>query len=78
MLSDVYFVVMPFGKKDVPEKSNVEAPAEECQRRGASVRLMLALPRLGFVSMSVAFAGNDWVRRFDQLANICEVADQVA
>jgi hypothetical protein len=52
--------------------------AEECQRRGASVRLMLALPRPDFVSMSVAFAGNDWVRRFHQLANTCEVADQIS
>ena len=31
--------------------------AEECQRRGASVRLMLALPRADLVSKSVAFAG---------------------
>jgi tetratricopeptide (TPR) repeat protein len=50
--------------------------AEECQRRGASVRLMLALPRADFVSTSVAFAGNDWVQRFYQLANTCEVVDQ--
>jgi tetratricopeptide (TPR) repeat protein len=52
--------------------------AEECQLRGASVRLMLALPRADFVSKSVAFAGNDWVQRFHQLANTCEVADQIS
>ena len=52
--------------------------AEECQRRGASVRLMLALPRADFVSKSVAFAGNNWVQRFHQLANTCEVADQTS
>jgi tetratricopeptide (TPR) repeat protein len=51
--------------------------AEECQRRGASVRLMLALPRADFVSKSVAFAGNDWVQRFHRLANACETADQI-
>ncbi len=51
--------------------------AEECQRRGASVRLMLALPRAEFVSKSVAFAGNDWVQRFHRLANTCETADQI-
>ena len=32
---------------------------EECQRRGASVRLMLALPRADLLLKSVAFAGND-------------------
>ena len=52
--------------------------AEECQRRGAFVRLMLALPRADFVSKSVAFAGNVWVQRFHQLANTCEVADQTS
>ncbi len=50
--------------------------AEECQRLSASVRLLLALPRAQFVARSVAFAGYDWVRRFDRLASSCEVAEQ--
>jgi tetratricopeptide (TPR) repeat protein len=50
--------------------------AEECQQRGASLRLMLALPRAEFVSKSVAFAGSDWVQRFHQLAKTSEVAEQ--
>ncbi len=50
--------------------------AEECQQRGASLRLMLALPRAEFVSKSVAFAGSDWMQRFHQLAKTSEVAEQ--
>jgi hypothetical protein len=52
--------------------------AEECQRLGAPVRLLLALPRSQFVAQSVAFAGYDWVRRFDRLTETCEVAEQPA
>jgi hypothetical protein len=52
--------------------------AEECQRLGAPVRLLLALPRAQFVAQSVAFAGYDWVRRFDRLTETCEVAEQPA
>jgi hypothetical protein len=52
--------------------------AEECQRLGAPVRLLLALPRAQFVAQSVAFAGYDWVRRFDRLTETCEVAEQTS
>lgn len=52
--------------------------AEECQRLGASVRLLLALPRAEFVAKSIAFAGYEWVQRFDQLAKTCEVAEQTS
>jgi tetratricopeptide (TPR) repeat protein len=52
--------------------------AEECQRLGASVRLLLALPRAQFVAKSVAFAGYKWVQQFDQLAKGSEVAEQTS
>jgi tetratricopeptide (TPR) repeat protein len=52
--------------------------AEECQRREASVRLLLALPVAEFVKKSVAFAGSSWVQRFQQLVRTCEVADQTS
>jgi tetratricopeptide (TPR) repeat protein len=52
--------------------------AEECQRLGASVRILLALPRAQFLAKSVAFAGYDWVQRFDRLAETCEVAEQTS
>lgn len=52
--------------------------AEECDRLGATVRLLLALPRAQFVAKSVAFAGYEWVRRFDALASRGEVAEQAS
>lgn len=50
--------------------------AGECQRRGAAVRLLLALPRARFVAGSVAFAGHEWVQRFDHVCQNAEVAEQ--
>ncbi len=52
--------------------------AGECQRRGASVRLLLALPRAQFVARSVAFAGHKWVQCFDQMCRTAEVAEQTS
>lgn len=48
--------------------------AEECQRRGARVRLLLAQPVDAFVRDSVEHAGEDWVRRFHALCAEAEVA----
>lgn len=47
--------------------------AEECQRRGARVRLLLAQPLDAFVRDSVEHAGEDWVRRFHALREKAEV-----
>jgi hypothetical protein len=41
--------------------------AEECLRRGAQIRLLLAQKAEDFVRASVRHAGDDWVRRFDAL-----------
>ena len=41
--------------------------AEECVRRGAQIRLLLAQKVEDFVRASVRHAGDDWVRRFDAL-----------
>ena len=41
--------------------------AEECLRRGAQIRLLLAQKVEDFVRASVHHAGDDWVRRFDAL-----------
>ena len=50
--------------------------AEECQKRGATIRLLLAQDVAAFVRDSVAHAGNDWVRRFHALRGMAEVATQ--
>ena len=42
------------------------------------MRLLLALPRAQFVAQSVAFAGYDWVQRFDRLTETCEVAEHTS
>ena len=47
--------------------------AEESQRRGARIRLLLAQPVDAFVRDSVQHAGEDWVRRFDALRAAAEV-----
>ncbi len=47
--------------------------AEECLRRGAQIRLLLAQPVEAFVRDSVQHAGADWVRRFDALRERAEV-----
>lgn len=47
--------------------------AEECQRRGARIRLLLAQPAEDFVRDSVRHAGEDWVRRFHALHAQAEV-----
>jgi hypothetical protein len=52
--------------------------AEECLRRGARVRLLLAQEVDDFVRESVRHAGNDWVRRFHALRENAEVATQPA
>jgi hypothetical protein len=41
--------------------------AEECVRRGAQIRLLLAQKVEDFVRASVRHGGDDWVRRFDAL-----------
>ena len=41
--------------------------AEECLRRGAQIRLLLAQKVEDFVRASVRHAGDNWVRRFDAL-----------
>jgi hypothetical protein len=48
--------------------------AEECERRGARVRLLLAQPVAEFVRDSVQHAGDEWVRRFHSLRERSEVA----
>lgn len=50
--------------------------AEECQRRGAHVRLLFALPRDEFIAQSVRLPESDWVQRFNKLTTSCEVAYQ--
>ena len=40
---------------------------EICAELGIATRLFLAFPREQFVTTSVAFAGSDWVTRFDNL-----------
>jgi hypothetical protein len=47
--------------------------AEECQRRGAQIRLLLAQSPDDFVRDSVRHAGDDWVRRFHGLREQAEV-----
>ena len=46
---------------------------EECQRRGARLRLLLAQPVEEFVRDSVRHAGEKWVRRFHVLREQAEV-----
>ena len=48
--------------------------AEECLRRGARLRLLLAQEANDFVRDSVRHAGEDWVRRFHALCEKAEVA----
>ena len=48
--------------------------AEECLRRGAQLRLLLAQETDDFVRDSVRHAGEDWVRRFHALCEKAEVA----
>lgn len=48
--------------------------AEECARRGARLRLLLAQPVAEFVRDSVQHGGDDWVRRFHSLRERAEVA----
>jgi hypothetical protein len=50
--------------------------AEECLRRGARLRLLLAQEVDDFIRDSVRRAGNDWVRRFHALCDKAEVATQ--
>jgi hypothetical protein len=47
--------------------------AEECLRRGAQIRLLLAQEVDDFVRDSVRHAGEDWVRRFHALREKTEV-----
>lgn len=47
--------------------------AEECLRRGAQIRLLLAQQVDDFVRDSVRHAGEDWVRRFHALRQKAEV-----
>ena len=47
--------------------------AEECKRRGARLRLLLAQKVEEFVRDSVRHAGDDWVRRFHVLREQAEV-----
>jgi len=47
--------------------------AEECLRRGAQLRLLLAQETDDFVRDSVLHAGEDWVRRFHLLREKSEV-----
>ncbi len=48
--------------------------AEECLRRGTSLRLLLAQTVEDFVRDSVERAGNDWVERFHRLCQKADVA----
>ena len=48
--------------------------AEECLRRGARLRLLLAQEGDDFVRDSVSHAGEEWVRRFHALCEKAEVA----
>ncbi len=50
--------------------------AEECVRRGAQLRLLMAQEVDDFVRDSVRHGGNDWVRRFHALREKAEVATQ--
>ncbi len=50
--------------------------AEECLRRGARIRLLLAQNVGDFVRDSVQHAGSDWVKRFHLLRERSEVATQ--
>ena len=50
--------------------------AEECLRRGAKIRLLLAQEIDDFVRDSVQHAGSDWVTRFHALCERAEVASQ--
>ena len=50
--------------------------AEECLRRGAQVRLLLAQAIDDFVRDSVRYAGSDWVQRFYMLREKADVAMQ--
>jgi tetratricopeptide (TPR) repeat protein len=50
--------------------------AEECLRRGAHVRLLLAKEIDDFVEGSVRLEKSDWVQRFHALRERCEVATQ--
>lgn len=50
--------------------------AEECLRRGAKIRLLLAQEIGDFVRDSVQHAGSDWVSRFYALRQSAEVAIQ--
>ncbi|MGH8511394.1 MAG: TRAFs-binding domain-containing protein [Gammaproteobacteria bacterium] len=50
--------------------------AEECLRRGAHTRLLLAQEVDDFVRASVRCAGHDWVQRFHALLEKAEVATQ--
>jgi tetratricopeptide (TPR) repeat protein len=50
--------------------------AEECLRRGAQLRLLLAQEIDDFVRDSVRHAGNDWVQRFYALREKADVATQ--
>jgi hypothetical protein len=49
---------------------------EECVRRGAQLRLLLAQEVGDFIRDSVQHAGSDWVRRFYALREKAEVATQ--
>jgi hypothetical protein len=42
--------------------------AEAFRRRGVPLRMYLPFPELDFLSSSVAFAGESWVRRFESVA----------
>ncbi|MCU1361155.1 MAG: hypothetical protein JWN99_2444 [Ilumatobacteraceae bacterium] len=50
--------------------------AEEALRRGASVRLCLAVDRDEFVETSVRMKGTDWVQRFETVASKSDVRAQ--
>jgi tetratricopeptide (TPR) repeat protein len=50
--------------------------AEECGKRGAQLRLLLAQDVGDFVRHSVQHGGNEWVRRFHALREKAEVATQ--
>jgi len=50
--------------------------AESALRRGARVRLFLALPPAEFEARSVSLPGSDWSKRFQALLDRCEVIVQ--
>lgn len=50
--------------------------AEACLQRGARVRLLLPKPEGRFVPESVELPGSKWVKRFEDLADSCEVWHQ--